>query len=117
VLLRVPGEVKGEEEMTSIDGLRLMDQNLRVTWGGKRGRRNDIHRWVASDGSELVPTTDVDISLPYLPQLSFHTAKPDNLGVSVIAKIRFRLMKTISWEEVPWKQAATFETGTTVENL
>jgi hypothetical protein len=36
-----------------------------VAWGGK-GERNDIHRWIASDGSELLPTTDVQFTLPYL---------------------------------------------------
>jgi len=39
-----------------------------ATWGGKR--KKEIISitsiiWIASDGSELVPTTDVKITLPY----------------------------------------------------
>jgi hypothetical protein len=38
---------------------------MKGTWGGKR-KKNDIHIWIASDGSELVPPTDVQKNLTLL---------------------------------------------------
>jgi hypothetical protein len=37
-----------------------------VTWEAE-GERNDIHKWIASDGSEFVPTNDVENNLFTLP--------------------------------------------------
>jgi hypothetical protein len=41
--------------------LNLTGRTIKGTWGDlgrQKEIRNDIHEWIASDGSELVPTTD-----------------------------------------------------------
>jgi hypothetical protein len=53
----------------------------RVTWGGKR---NDTHKWIASDGSELFPTTDVEKDLTLrLPHL-YHETRRETLSFSAV---------------------------------
>jgi len=42
-----------------------------ATWGGKRKKEKVSKICIASDGSELVPTTDAKITLPY------HYRKPE----------------------------------------
>jgi len=37
-----------------------------ASWGGKRTKESISIIWIGSDGSELVPTTDVEKTLPYL---------------------------------------------------
>jgi hypothetical protein len=68
----VSRQAKGQEyDPTKVEAFTLFTWRgmvLRipgVPWGGKT-KRNDIHKWIASDGAELVSTTDVQTTLAYL---------------------------------------------------